>query len=582
MSRTRKCLKTVWNFVKKNYRILILLFLLFLIFFSNTFHQEYPDEYDSIVGGMFINQGKVPYRDWFQHHQPGAYVLASLILPFSGRSFVRFRILLAVAFFLINVGGYLLIKRRLKNVKLAYYLVFLFVTAFAGTYFWGHMLLADTLAAYLFIPGFAFLLTKEAYQKKLNVKDLIFISSSTFLTWFTSMSYIHIVVGVNLYAFYRYIIGQKEELRKRLIQALMIFLIPYLAFFSFFIVTGSFKEYYFANVTYNVRYYIYNYPRPSGALINPLRYSVVIFNSFINNYFPILTGVSAFSLGDPFNVTLAVSIASLFLWLLIKKRYPFLLMFAIVVVFSTARSNPWTIKEADYQASMYILIAFISGFFTIFILKDDLDSGRLTLSQKIIEGLIFVVLGIYWVFNGYFIPMKFVQKMFPKYMGTASLIYDRPEVAPIINKLTTEEDYAWVGPFDFKELFYIQAKIPSKYHWFLDHAGKIDKIKTEMISDFTKNRPKIIVFRRYFHPWGGKASDFNYFFTDFLDQEYFRIFEYNQTLPDKEYKWKIGNTEHFDINGDFYFDKRRKDEIINELLSFGLIEAVPKSKITPS
>jgi hypothetical protein len=154
-------------------------------------------------------------------------------------------------------------------------------------------------------------------------------------------------------------------------------------------------------------------------------------------------------------------------------------------------------------------------------------------------------------------------------MGQAPLIYDRPEVAPFVNKLVKKDEYSWIGPFDFKELFYLNAKVPSKYHWFLDHASKIDRIKQEMITDFDKNKPAVIVFRRNYAPWGGDPKTFNYFFTDFLEKNYFRIFE----LEDgHKYHWKIANTQHFDIDGDFYFDKDRKEEIIKKLIELDFLE----------
>jgi len=143
---------------KIDWKKIIPFLIIALIFFINTFHEEYPDEYDSLVGGKYILEGKIPYRDWFQHHQPGAYLLAAFILPFSGQSFVKFRVLLAFVFFLINLAGYILIKKRCKNFQLHFYLIFLLFLSISATYFWGQMLLADTLSAYLLIPAYILLL----------------------------------------------------------------------------------------------------------------------------------------------------------------------------------------------------------------------------------------------------------------------------------------------------------------------------------------------------------------------------------------------------------------------------------------
>ena len=177
--------------------------------------------------------------------------------------------------------------------------------------------------------------------------------------------------------------------------------------------------------------------------------------------------------------------------------------------------------------------------------------------------------------------MKMEQKFFPKYMGTAPIIYNRPQVAPYVNAILTPDDYAYIGPFEFEELFYLNTKKqPSKYHWFLDHAAK-SKIKDELMADLHKNMPKLIVFQRDFAPWGGDPKTYNWWMTEFLDDKYFRLFTLNGTLSDIQYKWKLGKTQNFDIDGTFNFDKRYQKEIIEKLLSLGYIEAIPKVSTSP-
>jgi hypothetical protein len=49
------------SFVKRNWLKILYLFSFFAILFANTFHEEYPDEYDNIVGGKLIVHGILPY-----------------------------------------------------------------------------------------------------------------------------------------------------------------------------------------------------------------------------------------------------------------------------------------------------------------------------------------------------------------------------------------------------------------------------------------------------------------------------------------------------------------------------------------
>ncbi|MEK7588074.1 MAG: hypothetical protein AAB457_04615, partial [Patescibacteria group bacterium] len=157
-------------------------------------------------------------------------------------------------------------------------------------------------------------------------------------------------------------------------------------------------------------------------------------------------------------------------------------------------------------------------------------------------------------------------------MGQAPLIYDYPQIAPLINKMINKDDYAWIGPFEFKELFYLKSqKLASKYHWFLKQAA-VSKIKDEMVADFEKSRPRIIVFKRAYSPWAGNAPEFNYFFTDFLDKYYVRLCSLNATLVDYSYEWTMGDPRNFHFATDINFDNQKKDEILLDLERQGLIK----------
>ncbi len=562
------------DWLKKNWVTLIVFGLLLAIFVTNAFHEKYPDEFDSIVGGRYITEGKLPYRDWFQHHQPGAYVMAATILPFSGQSFVKFRVGWEVVLFTLLVSSYVLIKKRLPGRNLSFYVVLLFVIGLSGTYFWGHMLLADTLAGYFILPAFALLFLKDHYREKFEVADLVIVGGFAFLSWFTSMTYIFIVAAISLYALYLFVsTASKKPMWRNILIGVGLLAVPYAVFGLYLLVTGSLKDYYWANIIYNTNYYIYNYPHDPGTPINPIRYAAVIFDTFINNYILAVWGAKEFPLGSPVQTTIAFSSAAAIAIVILRKRWLFLFPLLITLVFSNARSNPQSIRETDYQAFVYIITSMFNGLFAVWAAKEMLDEDRTALSQKIVLILLYVPLLLYWIATPLFFAMKMEQKFFPKYMGTAPLIYDRPQIAQYVNAIVTPDDYIYIGPFEFEELFYLNTrKQPSKYHWFLDHAAK-SKIKDELVADLIKNMPRVIVFQRDFAPWGGDPKTYNWWMTEFLDKNYFRLF----TLDgDTKYRWKLAKTQNFDIDGTFNFDKRYQKEIIEKLLSLGYIEAIPK------
>ena len=560
----------------------ILLFtFLFGIFLLNAFHEEYPDEYDNIVGGKYILEGRLPYRDWFSHHQPLPYFLSSGILAVTGISFVRFRIGLAIVYFLITAGSYLLLKKRIQQSSLSFYLYFLFTIAFGATYYWGNMLLADTLSAYFLAPAIILVLVKGYTHEPFTLRDLILYILYTFLAWLSSMTITYLIAGLHVYAVYLFIrngkVLSKKLLLKKVVQIAMVFAIPYIVWMLYLLVTGSMRSYYFDTITFNQQYYIYNYPLEPGGSINPIRYALIIAHDFINNFFPVIGSVKNLAFDFPLVNTFAMSHIAFMVILLITRRYVLIYPYLVLLVYSNTRSNPASIAETDYQVNVYIFLSMIVGLYSFQILKQLLDTQTLTKSFRILAGSVFVLLSAYWFFTSIFLPLKFFQKFMAKYSGQSPLIYDHPEVAPIVNQIAGSDEYAWIGPLAFKELLYLDARQPSKYHWFLNHSAKSEKIRSEIVSDLTQNRPKVIVFNRDYTPWGGDAASYNSFFTDFVDDHYFRIFTLNEELDGYAYKWKISRTQNFDIDGYFYFDRNRQDEIIQELLDKGLIEQVDVS-----
>lgn len=564
---------------KKHWKTVLIFGLLFVIFVTNAFHEKYPDEFDSIVGGRYITEGKLPYRDWFQHHQPGAYVMAAGILPFTGRSFVKFRVGWEIVLYAMLVGSYVLLRRRLPKRDLTFYVVLLFIIGLAATYFWGNMLLADTLAGYFILPAFALLFLKDYYSERFETADLIIAGGFAFLSWFTSMTYIFIVMTLSLYALYLFVsTGTKKPIWRRIGTGVVLLSVPYVLFGLYLLFTGSIKDYYWANVVYNTNYYIYNYPHTPGAAFNPVRYAAVIADRFINNYLPALWGVAGFPISNPVQVTLAFSSAVAVLLVVVRGKWTLLTPLLITLVFSSARSNPQSIRETDYQAFVYIITSMFNGLFSLWAIKAMIDEEKQTFSKKTALSIVYVVLLLFWIATPLYLAMKMEQKFFSKYMGTAPLIYNRPQIAGYVNAIVTPDDYVYIGPFDFEELFYLNTKRqPSKYHWFLNHAAT-SKIKDELIADLSKNRPKVIVFQRGFAPWGGDASTYNWWMTDFLDANYFRLFKLNETLTDRQYGWKLDKTENFDIDGTFNFDKRFEREILEKLLKLGYIEELPVRK----
>lgn len=552
-------------FNKENLIIFGVFLLCFIIFITNTLHEAYPDEFDNIMGGWLTLHGELIYKDWFTHHNPFAYWLASILEIFSGQSFVRFRFIYSIFLIFLTFGGYYYIKKSLNFERTKFYLGFLLLFGIAATYFWGHMLLADSLAAMLLIPVFGLLVLKIYYRVLLNIKDIIFISIFSFLAILTSMTFSYLIMGVylvSLFYFFFYPHGIKSFQVKKL-SSLVIIVVPYLLFLVYLIISGSFSGFINENLRFNQQFYIYNYPRPEGATtINPIRYAIVIAQDFHNNFSTLLLQAKGFNFVFPFNITLAVVNTCLVIFLLIKRK--FLLAFFLIYwfVYSNARTNPLTSKETDYQSAVYIVASLFNICFAIYAMYESLKEN-LDYPKKLIISALFIIILIYSFFNAAFLLRQYSYKSYNKFMGFAPLIYDRPKIAPILNSITNENDYVWVGPFDFEEIFYLKRKIPTSYVILLPEFGKSPNIQEKMVNDLNQNKPKVIYYDNQYSIRGQSPQDYGGFFQSFLDKNYIRIEDLNK--PDKKYSLNTDKDLHVDFETKLYINKGNIDEVLGKM-----------------
>lgn len=547
--------------------IIFLSILVFFTFFINTFHAEFPDEYDNIVGGYYINQGMLPYKDFFSHHGPSSYYLASIITLISHRSFITFRILLSFVYFGFIVLTYFILKRRVKTNYSVPYWLFALILGLASTYYWNQMLLADTLSGYLLIPVYGILLLKAFFGEKLKLKDLIVISIFSALTFLTSITYIYAVcIALAFTAFQYFLVDKNKLFTKDTVKFILIFILPYIVFFLYLLVTGSVKVFYQQAILYNKNTYIYNYPRPEGSTtINPLRYAIVITYNFFDSYRALLTQVKDFNFMFPFNITLAVVNLSLIITLIVKKKYNLALFILLTIIFTNPRSNPLNSKETDFQSAVYITLSLFNIPLVIKLITDEVERIK-PMAVKLITSALYLILAAYLFFFMFYISNIFFTKVYLKYMGLAPLIYNNPQVAQLTNQLVKPDEYLWVGPLEFKEYLYSHALLPSKYHWFLRAHSVTPSINEEFIANISKNKPVVIIYKRDTSEFGNDPSSINSKLLKILSSDYFQV-------NDIEGYTSNFNSRDFSLPEHFYFRKDMKDELISRLLNANAIRS---------
>lgn len=566
-------MKKITNLLNKNFLGKVLFGIsIVLLFVVNSLHEKYPDEFDNILGGWYILHGHLPYTGFFTHHGPIPYFIAAFVEVFSGRSFVHFRIVYAIFLAFWVLTTYYLFKKLLGIKLVSFYTFFIVFLGFMATYYWSHMLLADNISAFVLVFVYGLVFLKMFYQKSVDLKDLIYISVLSAVGIYSSLTYIYlyiIIVIFSLYLFYKNnFVSFKSLFSKRLIAPILIFLAPHIVFLVYLLISASLNDYIYQNFTFNAKYYIYNYPRPFGSgHINPIRFAIIIANDFFNNFHALVVGFKDFNFGNPMNVTMAVGNLGIILFFVLSRKIRLAVFVVLLLIFSNARSSPLRSGETDYQSAVYIFISFFNIFFLIPKLSQDINENK-DFARKIIFSAVLLIVGSYSIFSFLYVVRKFDDKFFPKYMGQAPLIYDSPRFATIVNFVSSKDDYVWIGPFDFEDLFYTNGELPSKYHILIRGVGVSEKTKNEMVEDFTKNKPKIIVFDKNFSYISNKAYTYSGFFLDFLSKYYVSLSDYR----DDESKYYLPDSIYpKDSISRIYIKKENLKEVVEQLSKNGYI-----------
>ncbi len=562
--------KKIFLWINNHRKLLLIFAFIFISFLVNSIHTQFPDEFDNIFGGYLINQGKLPYIGFFTHHNPGAYVLASFITMFTERSFVFFRIIFSFILFIWFVVSFFIIKNRLKDQNPIYFILYGVLIALGSTYWWGQMLLSETIVGHLLVPVMLIMIGKDLMQIRFDIKDIWIISLLTFLSLFTSLTYIYFIPFVLLITFYFYLRDNKPFTPKNIITPLIIFTFPYLIFFIYLILTGSLFEFYFASIYYNVNYYIYNFPKVAGIHSHhPVRYAISIARNSIDGISALLTQIPSFNLSYPMNISLALGNLIAIIYFLLKRRFGLTLLLTSMMIYTNARSEPLNIHETDFHATVYIMLTIATTMYIFSKIKNDLDK-KYPFSFKSIFAFLFILGGVYWLFAAMFWGNSFMNKAYDKLMGNAPLIYDRPQTGRILNTLLTKDDYYWIGPFELQELLFINGQQASKYFWFLPANSRDEKIKREIIADFDKTKPKVILFKDWWSNFGVTPEQFNTTIVTYLDKNYFQLEDLkNEGL---EFTVNMPRERDFDFENELYFRKDQKEKIVAELFSKNLIQ----------
>ncbi len=550
----------------------VVLAITLILFYINAYHEQYPDEFDNLLGGWYILHGTLPFSGFFSHHGPVAYYVSAIVQIFSGHSFVRFRVVYNFFLALFIFLWYLYLRSRFGVIATKFYLYFSILIGIAATYFWAHMLIADSLSGYLTGAIFVFFLLKYVYREKLIIKDVWLVSILTSLTLLNTLTDIYLCAVIYIFLVIAYYQDYRHSLNKKnIINFMMAILAPYVFFLFYLLVTGSFSDYAYQSIIFNEKYYIYNYPGLQNGHINPIRFAIVMAYNFYSNFYTLLVQVKNFNFPFPLNITLAVVDLTLLVYVFFRRNYSLFIFIILYMIYANARSNPLDSGETDYQSSVYLFMSLISLVYVLDSLYSELHL-QINLGKKVILSSLLILCTIYSFFSVAMLTDRFLGKAYGKYMGTAPRIYDNYDPAVNINNaISSPNDYIWMGPLDFQDYYYATGKLASKYHILIPGMGKSQKIQNEFIAEISTHKPKLIFLQKNDFILGSDPTKYGVYFMNFLSANYVTLSQYRQGSV--AYTSTIQNSK-YSLDEDMFINKDDADNIISTLLNDNFIKPV--------
>ncbi|MFH0773505.1 MAG: hypothetical protein V1922_04305 [bacterium] len=546
--------------IKKIKPIHYLLITIGIIFLVNSQYVAYPDEFVNILGGKFILEGKVPYREFFDHHLPGGWYLSAVLLLFSFGSFVKFRFLWGIVQFLILFFVGRFIQKR-NNEIYPYFLGFFLIYPILTMYYWTHLFIADGIA-FLFFSALFWMLFVESYQKTHTQRTLLFLSLCNIVFIFTSLSYIYI--ALLFYAWIFVLFLKTKPKAKDYLVLIGVNMTPFVVYALYLFVSNSWKEFYISNVVYNTTLYMRVPNYTPGRFFNPIKFALTVIYNFYNTYIQLLVRIKEFNLYFPVDLVLALSTFILLVYLLIELPLIGVVYF-FILSFSAPRSNLMKIGETDYQSGIFIAIGAISFFLLLWRYKYVKFSFE---PLEIIRKFLVAMVVLYGIFAGIFLVQNTYNKFYLRHTQKMPSIYDHAPTAFFINEILKNGDYYWVGPYEPNEEFFVKgAKLPGKFPTLLPQFRESEYFSNGFIKQFETNNPKLIIYKHEASIFGTPALEFGKFFTDWMEGKYISL----ENIKGKGLM-VLKSPETFNMRTDVYLLKSEQDTLLRRLVEKGYIE----------
>lgn len=469
-----------------------------------------------MLGGKLINEGILPYRDYFSHHMPLPYYLAAVINKISGPNPLNFRYV-----YLIFLYGWLLLfhknLRTFTTPKLS--LLFVILITLVNPVIWSHMLFAETLIGYASIHLSLLFLKIHKERQKPKIGDIFQISLIGCIPVLSSLGFWGLSAFYYLFFliyYLRYLFNSSRRGYINIFRFISIYCLsvalPFCIMALFFIGTHSLNDFYLYNFIFNQEYYsIYTNDIP----INNTQIFIDIFKGIFNSF--AIDVQQLFQ--QPYTLhrlSFRIFTYSYIGLCFITKKKAEGIFFLISYFFLNVRQGDINIVNNIHEIqTMLFSILTIILFLGLFKTPVKLEGMFIHLRKYLFSlNVTLLVLLVGFLFG-------FDRDVLAKYRDDImpTVVQEETELNKVLN--SSGASSVWIGPSKFDEFFFLKPKVASKYYYWYPWLNSCSTCRIELVQDLEKNKPEIVYWDNSVLIWADYwSSDYGSIIVNFLKENY--------------------------------------------------------------
>lgn len=482
---------------KNNLYSIITISLAFILLLLWHRHLIFMDETDNMLGALAIAHGKDIYSGFYSQHTPFVYYFFSIFAFLGVKEYETFRLCMSATILLIWLIIYFSNRKHFGEKAI---LISILLYPLTLSLHWGHMILSDV------FQGFSLLilmleLIKYWETKQLSLQNYILIASSVFISIMSAFLSVYpvfvIFIGflVHEIMFNKRIDDYKIKLKSYLL-LIGIATIPFLILILWYLLTHNLRNFYFQAYEFNRVYYSKYLSGFGSSGLSVIKGTLVGWINYITS------SLTKFTI-DTLISSILVIFNLLFLKEMLKKGHILTLIIFIFIAFTGMRGYSGT-HGIPYYIVSFLCVGYITNKYLL-----SKENVLIEYKKILLQLLIFFLFLL--SFNSY---IPFAGDNFFKAKGyMVSDPLDR-----YVQTLTTKSDTVWfsnpVPQSYIKNNREPASRVYGLVPWFAD------AFSNEVISDLSKNKPKLITFVSEEEVWGHKFKDFAASIYTFIQQDY--------------------------------------------------------------